>query len=162
MSQKQTEPAMKVMFATDLTEPKAITDQVQQLVQRLDAELYVLHVHMPTPTTPLGVDPLSGFGDTAYALYDPAVEEAMVEAEQHDFDAFLKERFDIPSRPALHEGDPARIILDDATQMGMEMIVMAKRRHSAIERMLLGSVTNTVAREAKQPVVLLPIEKEHS
>ena len=114
---------------------------------------------MPTPTTPLGVDPLSGFGDIAYALYDPAVEDAIVEAEQHDFDAFLKERFDIPFRPALHEGDPARIILDDADEMDIDMIVMAKRRHSAIERMLMGSVTNTVAREAKQAVVLFPIHE---
>ena len=151
---------MKVMFATDLSEPKAVTDQVQRLARRLDAELFVLHVHVPTPTTPLGVDPLSGFGDIAYALYDPAVEDAIVEAEQHDFDTFLLERFDIPIRPALHEGDPARIILDDAERMDMDMIIMAKRRHSAIERMLLGSVTNTVAREAKQAVTLLPIHKE--
>ena len=78
-----------------------------------------------------------------------------------DFDdAFLKERFDIPLRPALHEGDPARIILDDADDMDVDMIIMAKRRHSAIERMLLGSVTNTVAREAKQAVVLFPIHDD--
>ncbi len=151
---------MKVMFATDLSEPKAITDQVQRLARRLDAELFVLHVHVPTPTTPLGVDPLSGFGDIAYALYDPAVEDAIVEAEQHDFDAFLLDRFDIALRPALHEGDPARIILDDAEELEVDMIVMAKRRHSAIERMLLGSVTNTVAREAKQAVILLPIHND--
>ena len=151
---------MKVMFTTDLSEPETITEQVQQLVQRLDAELFVLHVHMPTPTTPIGVDPLSGFGDMAYALYDPAVEKAMVEAEQHDFDAFLIERFDLPIRPALHEGDPARIILSDADEMGMDMIVMAKPRHSALERMLLGSVTSAVAREARQTVVLIPILKD--
>ena len=151
---------MKIMFATDLSEPKQVTDLVQRLSRRLDAELYVLHVHVPTPTTPLGVDPLSGFGDIAYALYDPAVEDAIVEAEQHDFDAFILERFDRPVRPALHEGDPARIILDDAERMGMDLIMLAKRRHSAIERMLLGSVTNTVAREAKQPVMLLPIQDE--
>jgi len=151
---------MKVMFATDLSEPKEVTDHVQRLVRRLDADLFVLHVHVPTPTTPLGVDPLSGFGDIAYALYDPAVEDAIVQAEQHDFDAFLKERFDIPFRPALHEGDPARIILDDAESMEIDLVVMAKRRHSAIERMLLGSVTNTVAREAKQAVVLIPIHED--
>ncbi|MDE2995421.1 MAG: universal stress protein [Bacteroidota bacterium] len=150
---------MKLMFATDLSEPKQVTDQVQRMTRRLDAELFVLHVHVPTPTTPLGVDPLSGFGDIAYALYDPAVENAIVEAEQYDFDAFILERFDIPVRPALHEGDPARIILDDAERMDTDMIMLAKRRHSAIERMLLGSVTNTVAKEAKQPVLLVPIHE---
>lgn len=152
---------MKLMFATDLNEPVQVTDHVQRLARRLDAELFVLHVHVPTPTTPLGVDPLSGFGDIAYALYDPAVEDAIVEAERHDFDAFVKERFSVPVRPALHEGDPARIILDDADRMGMDMIIMAKRHHSALERMLLGSVTNTVAREASQPVLLLPVPNEN-
>ncbi len=151
---------MKLMFATDLNEPVQVTDHVQRLARRLDAELFVLHVHVPTPTTPLGVDPLSGFGDIAYALYDPAVEDAIVEAERHDFDAFVQKRFSMPVRPALHEGDPARIILDDADRMDVEMIVMAKRHHSALERMLLGSVTNTVARDAHQPVLLLPVQNE--
>jgi nucleotide-binding universal stress UspA family protein len=151
---------MNLMFATDLNEPVQVTDHVQRLARRLDAELFVLHVHVPTPTTPLGVDPLSGFGDIAYALYDPAVEDAIVEAERHDFDAFVQERFSMPVRPALHEGDPARIILDDADRMDVEMIVMAKRHHSALERMLLGSVTNTVARDAHQPVLLLPVQNE--
>lgn len=153
---------MKLLFATDLAEPKTVTDEVQRLAMKLDAELFVVHVHIPTPTTPLGVDPLSGFGEIAYALYDPAVEESIVEAEQHDFDLFVLDRFSMPVRPALHQGDPARVILDDAERLDVDMIMLAKRRHSAIERMLLGSVTNTVAREAKQPVVLLPIQEEKS
>ena len=148
---------MKLLFATDLNEPRHVTDQVQHLATSLEAELFVVHVHVPTPTTPLGVDPLSGFGEIAYALYDPSVEDSIVQAERHDFDDFISERFTIPVRPALHQGDPARVILDDAESMGVDMIVMAKRRHTAIERMLLGSVTNTVAREAHQPVVLMPI-----
>ena len=139
-----------------MNESRKVTNQVQDLAKSLNAELFVVHVHVPTPTTPLGVDPLSGFGEIAYALYDPAIEDSIVKAERHDFDEFVSERFTIPVRPALHQGDPARVILDDADNMGVDMIIMAKRRHTAIERMLLGSVTNTVAREAHQPVVLMP------
>ena len=62
------------------------------------------------------------------------------------------------SRCLSDEGDPARVILDDAERIAVDMIVMAKRHHSALERMLLGSVTNTVAREAHQPVLLLPVQ----
>jgi len=151
---------MNLLFTTDLREPRSVTDQVQKLADTLDARLYVLHVHVPTPATPLGVDPLSGFGEVAYSLYDPSVEESIVESEQHDFDTFVLERFTRPVRPALHQGDPARVILNDAEKLDVDMILMAKRRHSAVERMLLGSVTNTVAREAKQPVLLLPIIEE--
>ncbi|MDA1028727.1 MAG: universal stress protein [Bacteroidetes bacterium] len=150
---------MKLLFATDLSEPKSVTDQVQALCESLSAELHVVHVHVPTSTTPLGVDPLSGFGEIAYALYDPSIENAVIEEERHEFDRFIRERFTIKVRPALHQGDPARVILDDAEQMKVDMIILAKRRHSAIERMLLGSVSDTIAREASQPVVLMPIVK---
>ncbi len=150
---------MKLLFASDLTEPKSVTDQIQSLSVALNADLYVVHVHVPTSTTPLGVDPLSGFGEIAYALYDPSIENAVVEAERHDFDRFIRERFTMKVRPALHQGDPARVILDDAESMKVDMIILAKRRHSAIERMLLGSVSDTVAREALHPVILMPIIK---
>jgi nucleotide-binding universal stress UspA family protein len=151
---------MKLLFATDLHEPQSVTDQVQDFARTLQAELFVVHVHVPTPTTPLGVDPLSGFGEIAYALYDPSIEDSIVEAERHDFDHFLADRFSLPVRPALHQGDPARVILDDAEKMGIDLIILAKRRHGTIERILLGSVSDTVAREAHQPVMLMPIAKE--
>ena len=147
---------MNILFATDLKEPHDVTNHVQQLAKSLNADLSVLHVHVPTPTTPLGVDPLSGFGEVSYALYDPAVENSIVEAEQSDFDAFILERFNMPVRPALHNGDPARVILDDAERLDVDMIVLCKRHHSALERMLLGSVAHSVAHEAKRPVLLLP------
>jgi nucleotide-binding universal stress UspA family protein len=151
---------MKILFTTDLKEPESVTERAQALAEALHAELYVLHVHSPTPAAPLAVDPMSGFGEMAYALYDPSVEKTMVEAERHDFDRYVKERFSRPVRPALLQGDPSRVILDDAVELGVDMIVMAKRRHSAIQRMLLGSVTDVVSRESKHPVLLLPIVEE--
>jgi len=151
---------MKILFATDLREPESITDKVQELTAALNADLYVLHVHAPTPAAPLAVDPMSGFGEMAYALFDPSVEKSIVEAERHEFDQFISDRFTAPVRPALLQGDPARAILDDADELGVHMIVMAKRRHSAIQRMLLGSVSNVVARESHHPLLLLPIVDE--
>jgi nucleotide-binding universal stress UspA family protein len=154
------ETVMKLLFAADLKEPRNITDQVQELATHLNAELFVLHVHVPTPAAPLAVDPMSGFGEMAYALYDPSVERSIVEAEKHDFDRFVSERFSMPVRPALLQGDAARVILDDADELGVDMIIMAKRRRSAIQRMILGSVTHVVSRESSHPILLLPIADE--
>ena len=126
----QEETIMKLLFASDLNEPRSISDQVQKLAISLKAELFVVHVHVPTPTTPLGADPLSGIGEIAYALYDPAVEDSIVEAERHYFDQFLADRFTIPVRSALHQGDPARVILDDSISMDIDMILLAKRHQA--------------------------------
>ena len=103
---------------------------------------------------------MSGFAEMAYALYDPVVEKKIVEAERNEFHRFVEERFVHTARPAILQGDPARIILDNASELGVDLIVLAKHRHSAIERMLLGSVTNVVARESHQPVLLIPVTQD--
>ncbi len=148
---------LKILFATDLKEPRNITDRIQDLADRLEAELFILHVHVPTPSSSLDMDPRSGFAEMAYAIYDPAVEKKIVETERNEFHRFVEERF---VRPAILQGDPARIILDNASELGVDLIVLAKHRHSAIERMLLGSVTNVVARESHQPVLLIPVAQD--
>jgi nucleotide-binding universal stress UspA family protein len=149
---------MNILFATDLHEPADVTDYVQKLSESLSADLYVLHVHVPTTSTPLAVDPLSGFGEIAYTMYDPTTAQYLEEADNTAFQSFLAERFSSPVRPAILEGDPAQIILSNAADVKADLIVLSKRRHSAVARMLLGSVTNVVARESRQPVLLLPID----
>ena len=148
---------MKLLFAVDLTEPESVTRQVIEYAQRLGADLYVLHVHVPTPAGPLPIDPMTGFGDLAYAVYDPAVEASVEATERHEFNTFVRERFKIPVRPALLQGDPARTILDNADTLDADLIVVAKRRHGALERILLGSVSESVLHHAKRPVLVVPV-----
>ena len=148
---------MKLLFAVDLTEPEAVTRHVVELTQRLGAELYVLHVHVPPPVGPLPIDPMTGFGDMTYAVYDPAIEASVEATERHQFDFFVRERFSIPVRPALLQGDPALTILDNADTLDADLIVVAKRRHGALERFLLGSVSESVLHHAKRPVLVVPV-----
>ncbi len=149
---------MKLLFATDLHEPLAITEYIQVLAEALAAELFVIHVHVPTASTPLAVDPMSGFGEIAYTMYDPTTAHYQEEAENSAFQSFLSERFTRPIRPAILPGDPARVILANADSIGADIIVLSKRHHKSVERFLMGSVTKMVARESTRPVLLLPIK----
>ena len=151
---------MKLLFAVDLTEPKSVTAAVEALAQKLDADLLVLHVYTPTPTSPVPLDPMSGFGDFSYVVFDPQVQENIEKAEKHGFQDFLVKRFTRPVRPELLKGDPAETILEEAENRDADFIVLGKRHHSRLERLLLGSVTRHIAEHAARPVLLMPIPKE--
>lgn len=51
---------------------------------------------------------------------------------------------------------PAAVIVDAATTIGADMIVLGTHGRSGFERLLLGSVTEKVVRTAKCPVVTVP------
>lgn len=153
---------MTVLFAAKLTEPVAVTAAVADLVARLGAELLVLHVAPPAPSSAFtSVDPMTGLGDLAsYALYDPDLQNELEKAEASAFDQFLSDRFEGPIRASLKVGYPAAMILEDAEEHDADMIVVGKRHHGRIEKFLMGDVAGEVVEQAQLPVVLMPFPPE--
>jgi nucleotide-binding universal stress UspA family protein len=60
----------------------------------------------------------------------------------------------------LREGEPWREICESAQQSGANLLVMGTHGRGALERMLLGSVAETVLRNAPCPVLTLSHERE--
>lgn len=52
-------------------------------------------------------------------------------------------------------GKPADVILDVSEELNVDLIVMATRGHGTVERLVLGSVTDRVARAARMAVMLI-------
>ncbi|AUX09071.1 universal stress protein UspA [Halalkaliarchaeum desulfuricum] len=116
-----------------------------------EGELSVLHV-----IGPMGIDTDADGGVLDSRAYDRAKEDAReleTEAKDRIADA------DSPA-PTLHEiaievGDPAREILDYAEANDVDHVVMGSRGRSSIERLLLGSVSETVTRRAPMSVTVV-------
>ena len=153
---------MTILFAVDLTEPASIIRRVEELAESLDAELLVLHVDVPVEdmaSTP--VEPFSGIGIfDPYALYDPSTREEIEQSREHAFEEFVDERFSLPVRPALREGDPARTIIEDAHEHEVDLIVLGKRRHPVLERLLVGTTAQSVVEQTDIPTLLVPIPEK--
>ena len=122
---------MVVLFAAKLTEPVSMTDAVSALVDTLGAELWVLHVAPPVPSSAFtSVDPMTGLGDLAsYALYDPQLQEDLEKAEGTAFDEFLRARFRQSVHASLKSGYPASMILEDAQEHEVDLIILDDHRH---------------------------------
>jgi universal stress protein A len=150
---------MRILFATDLSEPPATIKAVESFARQLQAELLVLHVTEPVASAPiLPVDPMSGLmGYAPYSIYDPLLEEDLEREEEDAFQQFVAERFSIPVQRASRQGDPADTILRDAREERADLIVMGRRHRSKLQRLLEGSVAGEVVRHAEIPVMLVPI-----
>lgn len=54
-------------------------------------------------------------------------------------------------------GDIAEAILETADELDVDMIVMGARKHSLMEKMILGSVSNKVLQKSSRPVLIVPL-----
>ena len=150
---------MKVLFAVNLTEPIEAVRTVESLCDRLDAELYVLHVDVPLQAD-LGSLDASGFegGHYSYAQFDPDLAEEIEQVLESAFKRFLQRSFVRPIRMMIREsGDPATTIIHDADRTGADILVLARKHHPFLERLVVGSVSTKVIKAAKIPVLLIPI-----
>jgi nucleotide-binding universal stress UspA family protein len=57
-------------------------------------------------------------------------------------------------------GEPAKVILEMATELSADLIVLGSRGHNALEEVLLGSVSHKVLMKSKIPVFLVPFDRE--
>lgn len=155
---------MRILFATNLTEPVDVTQQAERFARRLDADLFVLHVIPPTPTAAMtSIDPMTGLsGFAPYTLYDPQLEADMEEAEENAFKTFLLERFSMPVHAGLRKGDPADAILEDAEDRDIDLLMLAKRRHGRLETLLVGSTVRDVLKRTERPTLVLPVSPDNT
>ena len=67
---------------------------------------------------------------------------------------------DVPVAFVVRRGPAPDVIVDEAENRAVDLVVMASHGHSGVERLLLGSVSEHVLRAAPCPVLLMRVGKE--
>jgi len=119
------------------------------LAGAVGATLELFHV-LPDLEVPLPMNP-AGLGASATVVTDlePAAESALAElVAAPGAEARIETR--------VWHGPPAATILNRAAETATDLIVLASHGHTGLDRLLLGSVTERVARLAACPVLVLP------
>ncbi len=140
----------KVLVTTDFSDAaNAAITVARELAERFGATLSVLHVHEPAPTIQ---DRLIPKGSTRHA-------DARVHAEQRLADLASELGLEGVGLHVVMETSPIEGILKHVEAEGVDVVVMAARGHTALERILVGSVTERVVRHA--PCAVLTVKPGH-
>ena len=139
---------MKVLFATDGSCYAAGAARVLKHLRSKDPiDLTVLSVsYTPANTSSASVQPwLPEWRER---------EHARIETHQQEL-AKLLDSIDGTVHMEQAEGNPTRKILDRANEIEADLIVLGARGHSTIGRLLLGSISDTVATHADCSVLVV-------
>jgi len=150
---RSTRPAgrlRRILAPTDFSAPaKHAFAHARALAAQTEATVELFHV-LPDLEVPLPMNP-AGLGASAMVVADlePQARKALDEiaAEPGPEAKIVSE---------VWQGAPAATILNRAETTETDLIVLATHGHSGIDRLLLGSVTEKVARLAHCPVLVIP------
>lgn len=136
---------MKILLAVDDSKfSEAAAQAVIAQSKPQSAEVRVLHV-VDTPSLLLTRD---------VGTYDPSI-EAVWDAQREQGRAMIAKTAEtlrshgLKCTAELREGDPKSTILEEAEKWGADLIVLGSHGRKALERFLLGSVSDAVARHAR-------------
>ena len=136
----------KMLFAVDLSDdlPDA-AEYAAWLAKQLDAEVTVLNV---TP------DAAHFSGFIISPDYTKDFVSQLENGARQAMEEFLPKYFsDVKATGIVMQGDPAEEIMACAEENDMDLIVMASHGRKGIDRLLLGSVVQKVAKYALQPLL---------
>jgi nucleotide-binding universal stress UspA family protein len=141
----------QILCPIDFSETSAhAVDQAIVLAAGYRARITALHVHQRESPLPAwdGVDLVAG---------EPT-ESSLREKVVHAFAAARAKGLDV--EVAVHAGSPVTTILEHATVLPADLIVMGTHGTSGFQHLVLGSVTEKVLRKAVCPVLTVPPRTE--
>jgi nucleotide-binding universal stress UspA family protein len=147
---------MKVLLATDRSD------------QALEAARYLNHLQFDEPIdltiiTALG-DPYASSPESTQHWFPELLQQERVRAEQHqaELEKQLADRCK-SIKKVCKSGHPVKVILGEAKESKCDLIVIGARGHSMIGRLLVGSVSDSVATHASCSVLIVrPKDAKHA
>jgi len=141
-------PFKKILCPTDFSEPSyEAIKAAGKLAHHFSAELCVVHVVSPIPVVPMGHDP-SAFNVVLYEQELETSSKRSLEEIIHQM-----EWRDLKVRLIVLRGNAADEIVRVAEEEMAELIVIATRGRTGLDRLIFGSVAEKVVRLAPCPVL---------
>ncbi|MCK6546329.1 universal stress protein, partial [Myxococcota bacterium] len=146
-------PRRGVLAATDLTDPRWPALAGGWAVARaLELALSTLHVVTGLGELALSTLPIAPFSGVSGWIppiaSEPDARRALAEAHE----VLGLDR----ARPHVATGEPRRTIVDAASELAAELVVVGSHKRRGFERLLLGSVSEDVVARARCPVLVVP------
>ena len=150
----------KVLIAIDYNPvSEKVALEGHRLAKLMDAEVCLFHAMGDAGY--YGAQYPTFLGYEGYPAMTPDLNLAM--EMQNIADDFLKQAAEHLNDPSvqthLAEGDVANSLLEYAGEWGADLIVMGTHSHSALEKLILGTVAEKVLEKTEIPVYMVPVKK---
>lgn len=141
----------KILLATDGSDQAAMAaEAAAELSKQSGSEIHVAYV-LPAPAQLIG-----------HHLYSAEMRESLLGGAEREAETFLKDRAEQigadggkVAETHLRSGEPDKEILRLAEDLGAGLIVIGSRGLGAVSRALMGSVSESVVRQAHCPVFVV-------
>jgi len=153
----------RILYATDLgIYSPYILKSLSRLVSASDDQIHVLHVIEPMGVFAESILRTYVSDDSRRHLQRHGLSKVMGVIKEQVIDTLESEYKDILSGFELKTvdvelGNPAKVIVEQAERLKVDMIVMGSRGQYSLTNTALGSVTNKVLQWAVIPVVVIPM-----
>ncbi|AFS79230.1 universal stress protein domain-containing protein, UspA family [Gottschalkia acidurici 9a] len=129
----------KILVPVDGSEPnKKAIDEAKDMAARFNSKVYLLHVV-----------------DVDYLL-DHSVLSDLKSQRARILDEAVSHFEGIDVEKTIVLGNPSEEIMRKADEEDIDLIIMAKRGLTGLQKYLIGSVTSKVVSHSKKPVLVLP------
>jgi nucleotide-binding universal stress UspA family protein len=148
---------MKILLPIDDSKfSKAAVQAVIAQAHAKDTEVRVLHV--VEPPSLLVARGMSGYDSTLEAVYEEETKQAQVLVAKA---AETLRSHGIKVTTAVQQGDPKSLIIDASEEWHADLIVLGSHGRKAMDRFLMGSVSEAIARHARCSVEIVRIPAGH-
>ena len=147
-----------VLVAIDGSEAsRRVAAFVNAFFREGEADLLAISVaEVGSPWIPAGVAYGGVYTWPSPAYPDPALTARLDESAQEEAERTAREAGVTGAEPVVRSGDPASEILREARERGVDLVVVGSNHKGLLDRILHGSVSDAVVREAVVPVLVVP------
>jgi nucleotide-binding universal stress UspA family protein len=141
---------MKLLVALDLSEAtEKIVVSAESLATALSARMWILHVAEPDPDfVGWKAGPQTVRDDMAKQFRDEHRQVQQIAAKLHVAG--------VDATAVLVQGPTVEKILEQASRLNVDMIILGSHGRSAVYHLLVGSVSEGVLQESECPVLVVP------
>ncbi|MBS3917888.1 MAG: universal stress protein [Deltaproteobacteria bacterium] len=148
-------PFKKILCPTDFSEPSyEAIKTAGELAYHFGSELCIVHVITPVPIIPMPMGPEPAAFNVS--LYEQELEASSKRSLEEVVNQL--ESKELKTRLIALRGNPADEIVRTADEENVDLIVIATRGRTGLDRLIFGSVTEKVMRLAKCPVLTVTIK----
>ncbi len=147
---------------SDVTE--LVIENAKLFAKSLDAELKIIHVVSAMSTVGVAQEMVGGVVVTPMNYEVLRNELASELKSEHKKMLEIKQKLSddkVKVKAFLLEGDLSKVVLSQVNEYAPDMIIMGSHGHGYMMKALLGSITMSVLKHVKCPVVIVPCKTKN-